>query len=191
MIIKLTGIEDTTFTSKKGNQVNMTKVMGVRADTGEAWEKNFFKDNEALQKQLEEFGLGEYVNVKMSQKGKNWNIDGFDSVSDATLDKVKGSGKPYSANVAPTGGGTAPAPAAKGGWNGRTGEAYDRSSAIYLAFDMIKSNTTEAKLQKLSDEKIFDRTVALAKSIFDYIHDGADVAPSADDDDDDALNPPN
>ena len=159
MLIKLTGIHDDKLGSKDAKRIE-----GTRIDNGEVWERKIFADARDIRGQLEEFGLGEVVNVKQVRNGKWWNISGFEKPTAELIEKVKSEG---------TGGqsyqSTAPA-AAKSTWNGRTGEAYDRSAAIYLALDFLKTNATAP----IKAERLY----AMADDVFNYIHSG--INPTVD-----------
>lgn len=181
MLIKLESVQDVMIKDQWAGK----EVTGTRVDSGETWSKNFFADNKDLRNQLEEFGIGDIVNVQMKQQGKFWNINGFSTASADMIEKVKNSGsnRPTPPSYSPP---TAAKSTAKSGWNGRTGEAYDRSAAIYLAVDIMKENKTAKEKIKVGDAFI------LADAIFNYIHDGINPARSANEEgkDVDPLTPP-
>lgn len=164
MLIKLTGIHDDMLGSKSAKRIE-----GKRVDNDEVWERKIFADDKNLRGQLEEFGIGEIINVKQVRNGKWWNISGFEKPTAELIEKVKldGSGVKSFTNSAPT----------KTAWNGRTGEAYDRSSAIYLALDFLKTNTLEPA--EIDIKELY----AVADDVYDYIHNG--VNPTID-----PLDPP-
>ena len=161
MLIKLTGIHDDKLGFKDAKRIE-----GKRIDNDEVWERKIFADARDLRGQLEQFGIGEVVNIKQVKNGKWWNVSGFEKPTAELIEKVKSEG---------TGGksyqNTSPA-AAKSTWNGRTGEAYDRSAAIYLALDFLKTNTLEPAEIDAKD------LYALADDVFNYIHSG--INPTVD-----------
>lgn len=175
MLIKITAINKNETLGREG-QYEATMITGERIDGKGEWSKKFFSNNQTLMSELEEFGVGETVNVRLTagkgtnkHGGKNWNIAGFEEASADLVASVQGDSNPTS------GSGTAGpsqvvASTKKSTWGGRTGDQYDRSAALYLSFDMIKTNTTEAILRKLNDDKIATRTIRLAERLNDYIH---------------------
>jgi len=167
MIIKLTAIAD----DKLGNK-DAKRIEGVRMDTGEPWSRKIFADNRVLRGQLEQFGIGDMMNVKMVRQGQYWNVSGLEVASKELVDKVKNS----SATQQQGAGGSANT--VKSTWNGRTGEAYDRSSAIYLAMDWLKSSTDGP-----IESKHYSALFGIAKDVYEYIHNG--VNPTVD-----PLDPP-
>jgi hypothetical protein len=167
MIIKLTGIYDDEIGTHAAKRVE-----GTNLNTGEPWDRKIFANAKDLREQLDAFGIGDNVNVKMEKNGKYWNVKGFEAASDALVEKAKeGKGGAPSSN----GGGYTKSSGSTGGskstWNGRTGEAYDRSSSIYLAMDLLKHNKG---LEAKKGDKVIDLSemIITADMIFDYIHDG-------------------
>ena len=160
MIIKLTGIYDDEIGTHAAKRVE-----GTNLNTGEPWDRKIFANAKDLREQLNAFGIGDNVNVKMEKNGKYWNVTGFEAASDALVEKAKESkGGGYTKSAGSTGG-------SKNTWNGRTGEAYDRSAAIYLAMDLLKNNKS---LETKKGDKVIDLSemIVTADMIFDYIHDG-------------------
>ena len=158
MLIKLTGIHDDKLGSKDAKRIE-----GKRIDNDEVWERKIFADAKDLRGQLEEFGIGEIINVKQVRNGKWWNISGFEKPTAELIEKVKSEGtggKSYQNTTSSGSGG------AKSTWGGRTGEAYDRSSAIYLALDFLKTNTLEPA--EISSKDLY----TLADEVYEYIHNG-------------------
>jgi hypothetical protein len=120
--------------------------------------------------------------MKQNDRGY-WDVQSFEEAAQDLIDSVKGSGsgtpKNYGSKSDSTNSGSR-------SWNGRTGEAYDRSAAIYLALDFLKATNTEAAMRKI-DESTLIETADLFNA---YIHDGeVPVDPSADNAPD-ALEPP-
>jgi hypothetical protein len=91
MILKITSITD----DKLGNS-DAKMIKGTRADNGEEWSKKFFADNKELRSQLDEFGVGEFVKIKLKQNPKNknwWDIQGFSAASPEEVKAIEGKGK--------------------------------------------------------------------------------------------------
>jgi len=86
-IIKYTGLYNDMLGSKQAKRIEGTKI-----DDGSEWSKKFFADDKELRTQLDDFGVGDTINVKMKQSGKFWNIAAFEEASAELIDKVKGSG---------------------------------------------------------------------------------------------------
>lgn len=191
MYLKLTSVKD----GKIANKWPAIFVKGTKLDNGEEWEKAFFANQQDLSDKIKNFDMGEEINVIMEQKGKNWNIIDFKAMGQGDYDKIesKGNGGGYAkGKPSVNGGGSAPAAAAatttKSTWGGRTGEAYDRSSAIYLAMDVLKTVKSEAQLRKTSPAALVAELTNLAEPIYRYIHDGSVLAGGTDKGD--ALEPP-
>lgn len=178
MLIKITNINK----NETLGEYPAVMITGERVDGKGEWSKKFFDNNQTLMSELEEFGIGETVNVRMT-KGRGtdksgrpfWNIAGFEEASADLIASVSGGpanpsgGSPKSSGA---GGYT------KSSWNGRTGEAYDRSASVYLAWDIVKTISTDAELKK----DAWALTLDLANEINNYIHNG--------DDGSDPLSPP-
>jgi hypothetical protein len=98
--------------------------------------------------------MGDKINVKLEKNGKYWNVKDIESYVAPAEPARKVESK----------GGTGYA------WQGREGEAYDRSAAIYLAMDIVKSTKTEKDLQKYEPEELASRLYSLAEDIFGYIN---------------------
>jgi hypothetical protein len=178
MIIKITGIND----SKLGT-FDAKEIVGDRIDGEGEWRKKCFANNAELMDQLSEFGIGEVVNVRCvkgkgtNQYGKpNYNIAGFEEASDELIATVMGN--PTQSGSGVSGSQTSAKPST---YTGRSGEAWDRSAAIYLAADLMKYN--HALNTKNADKRVkTDDLLALAAILNAYIHDG--------DDGTDPLDPP-
>ena len=101
MLIKLTGIHDDKLGSKDAKRIE-----GKRIDNDEVWERKIFADAKDLRGQLEQFGIGEVVNIKQVKSGKWWNISAFEKPTAELIEKVKSEGtggKSYQ-NTTPSGG---------------------------------------------------------------------------------------
>jgi hypothetical protein len=168
MIIKITAIRN----SKLGKH-DAKEVVGEKTD-GQEWTKKFFANNDDLQDELREFGIGDMVNVKLEKDGKFWNIKGFSEVTQEDLADEAERKEKFGGNktYAPSSPSAKSSGYSKGGWNGRTGAAYDRSAAIYLAFDIMKSTKSAAELKKI----ILLDIIELAEEINKYIHEGTNAS---------------
>ena len=162
MLIKLKGIHDDKLGSKDAKRIE-----GTRVDNGENWEKKIFADNKDLREQLAEFVVGEVMDVRQGKNGKWWNVTGFEWASAELIEKVSGRGGSSYSNS-----NNSSATTTKSTWGGRTGEAYDRSAAIYLALDFLKTNPLEPA------EILPQDLYALADEVYNYIHSG--VNPTVD-----------
>lgn len=85
--IRLTGVYD----DKLGSQ-NAKRVEGTRIDNGEEWSKKFFANNKKLREELDDFGVGDNVDVQMKKENKFWNINGFGEIDDELAQRIAGSG---------------------------------------------------------------------------------------------------
>jgi len=68
------------------------EVTGKRLDNGKTWSKPFFANNSDLENKLNDFTVGEDVNVVMEQGKKNpkfWNIVDFKEVSEDEREMAK------------------------------------------------------------------------------------------------------
>jgi hypothetical protein len=88
MYIKLTKIDNDAEISG----YDAIEVTGKQLDNGKTWSKSFFANNGNLVGALDEFGVGEDVNVVMEKKGKFWNIKDFKEMTDADYEQVGGGG---------------------------------------------------------------------------------------------------
>lgn len=157
------------------------KIMGTKISDGSNWKSgNIFdnKYNADLLNKCRNIEEGEKVNVKLEQKGNFWNVVDI-------LDYV-----PEDAYPAQKAGGGSSKGSSGYKWNGRTGEAYDRSAAIYLAMDIMKSTTTEANMRKLTPIELVEAVSSIADDIYKYIHDGDAVEQTPAGSEGDALEPP-
>ena len=88
MIIKLTDID----TNEKIGAGDAVKITGDRIDGEGEWSRKIFSDNRELRQQLNQFGIGDNVEVSLVQKGKFWNITSLSAPSKELVDKVKSGG---------------------------------------------------------------------------------------------------
>jgi len=175
MDIKFKTLERIEGQKNNGDVWVAYKIVGTKIKDGSEWKSGNIFDNKYSRdvldkaKELEE---GEKVNIKLEQNGKYWNVKDV-------LDYVPQ--EEYTPNKA-----TSNSSSGSGGfkWNGRTGDAYDRSAAIYLAFDILKT-TTAPILETMTVDQIMKGLYALANEIYEYMHNGT-VPVSGDD----ALEPP-
>ena len=186
MIIKYEG----TKADKLGSK-NALRIEGTDVRTGKPWAKKIFIDqknvsNVPLAEILEDVGAGEYLNVRMRQNGKFWNVVDVKEATEGELAQAKfgGDTKGYKPS-----GGTNSTGSTSSGWNGRTGEAYDRSAAIYLSADILRMSMSDAQLRKLGPDKCLSVMFGLADDINRYIHDGI-VSQQNSGDGSDPLDPP-
>lgn len=163
------------------------KIAGNRLDGKGHWESgNIFdnKYNSKLLEQLNEFEEGDRIAVSHEKTDQGfWKITG---VKEMTEDEVEAAANPPQGGSGTKGNGYT----SGSKWNGRTGEAYDRSASIYLAYDMMKDTMKDTELKKLTYMEAFAKAVELAEMINEYIHSG-DVVTVIAKDDEDALTPPN
>ena len=181
-IITLKSLKDVTRTSAKGKKYKALEVVGTNVVDNQQWSTDIFKSQTDIVEKFDDFGAGETVNIRFQKNGTFWDVVDVTEASEEEIKQIKSK---------PTGG---PSSGGKGGWNGRTGDAYDRSASIYLAYDMIKGTTTEASLRKMDVFDLLANTIEIAEDVFSYIHDGktpmgSDESPFVEDDDD-PLEPP-
>jgi hypothetical protein len=88
-LIKYLGSERVKIGKGRFVQIN-----GERLDSGEECTFKFFASDTKLANELEEYGAGEYINVKMA-KNKNdfWDVTGFDTPDRDLIESVKGKGR--------------------------------------------------------------------------------------------------
>lgn len=183
-IIKLTGV----YTDKLG-QSAAKRIEGTRIDNGAEWSKKFFADNKELMFQLEEFGVGDIINVKV-QQGKNpmhWNIIGFYAVDEEYANKIKGTG-------APTGNPTAkrrsssPSPSpSKSSSSGMSKEEWaekDRATQVRIAKAVAIKLACDNSKVGTAPEKLIEE----ANAYIPWLLDSSDPVPSVTGDD--PLDPP-
>lgn len=163
------------------------KISGNRLDGKGHWESgNIFdnKYNKKLLEELNEFEQGEKIKVSHEKNsGGFWQITGVKLMTEEEVAEAENPTPRRTGSSGSTGG-----TGRSMTWNGRTGEAYDRSASVYLAYDMIKDTHTEAELRKKEPAELLAMALELAGMVNNYIHDGEVVAVLTDDD---ALTPPN
>jgi hypothetical protein len=86
----LTGV----YSDKLGSQ-DAKRIEGTRIDNGDEWSKKFFANNRELRTQLDDFGVGDNVDVQMLQDGKFWNIAAFNEIDPALVEQIAGQGNKY------------------------------------------------------------------------------------------------
>jgi hypothetical protein len=165
------------------------KITGERLDGKGRWESSNIFDNKYNSKLLEqarELEQGDKIKVSHEKNAQGyWTITGIRDLTEEEQETLKNPTYGKTGSSGSTGG-----TGRSTTWNGRTGDAYDRSAAIYLSFDIIKSSVPSKELQKLTPTEVFATCVELSTMINDYIHEGKVVAVLAKDDDD-GLTPPN
>lgn len=172
MIIKYEGMKDGKIADRYDSKI----VSGTRIDNGEAWEKEFFANQSSLVNAFSEFGVGEVINITMKKDGKFWKISEDDLPAVASEALIEAAQKNDVRKGAPSGGGGGGGYQKKA-WDGRKGDAYDHSAAIYLAFDFLKYNAEFAT--KKSDKVVTEEMLyAQADKFFNYINKG--INPTVD-----------
>lgn len=160
MIIKLTGVNDCMI----GGKFPGKEIEGTRIDNGERWGKNFFADKRDLRNQLDEFGIGDVLNIKMVQDGKYWNIESITEASEALIQKAQeygakdnggGGNKPAKTYFAGT------AETATMGKPSNTEASIARAVALKIAVSHLGGKA------KMTEEKI----IASAKKYLPYLLD--------------------
>lgn len=185
-VVTISSIKDVTRISQKGKKYKVVEVKGTKYGTdNEEWSTDIFKNKTDLIDSLDDFAPGETVNFKFQKNGNFYDLTDIAEPTEENLEFAKKAASSETGGPANSGG------KSKGGWNGRTGEAYDRSSSIYLAMDIATENKTAKGKIKVED------LIEMAEDIFEYIHNGDNVyaAPEVDTDDapfdgDDPLDPP-
>jgi len=174
-VVTISKISDQTKTSAKGKKYKVTVVEGTKYGSEDAWETKIFKNQKDLLDQLEEFGPGETANFKFKKNGNFYDLYEISEPTEENLAYAKQGGQ------AGKGGATS-----GGGYNGRTGEQWNRSAAIYLAVDIAKENKTAKGKVKMED------VMELAGEIYDYIQLGHTQYdnPFAEGEGGDPLDPP-
>jgi hypothetical protein len=158
MIIKLTAINDTKLGKSPAKE-----VVGTKIQDGAPWKKAFFANQKELRDALEDFEVGDIVNVVMEQKGDYWNISDFKEASDDDIEKATTATKKFSKGNSGDSGFRRPD-------GGSRGDDTNRASAVYLAREIVNmgSDKGDYTLQQIAIV-----CVNLANDIlFPYIKDG-------------------
>ena len=168
MIIKLTDID----TNEKIGNNDAVKIVGERLDGGGEWSRKIFSDNRELRKQLGEFGIGDDVEVSLTQKGKFWNVTSITKPSAELIEKVKNSGS--NSNYGPKN-------SSSGGMSKEEWAAKDIKTQASIARSVALKAAIEFRggTAKMTEEKLIDS----AKKFMPFLM--GDDLPSAD-----ALEPP-
>jgi hypothetical protein len=133
------------------------EVTGKKLDDGKSWSKPFFANNDDLVSALDDFGIGEEVNVVMEKKGKFWNIKDFKEMTPEDYEQVGGGGKKSSGGGAKKGtskGGTSSS-LTKEEWaekDRKTAHRIAKSVALKAAVDNLKEGATVNAIIKRADE---------------------------------------
>jgi len=159
MIIKFTGTENV-----KMGKYKMIEIQGTKVVDGSDWGRRIFSNSDVAKK-LKDFAIGDYMNVKMKKDGNFWNVA---DIEEPTADEIEAAKEPYEPNKGGDTKATGTKATTKSTWNGRTGEAYDRSAAIYFALDFLKTTLTDTKLKKVS----FADLLSVSDDVYEYIHNG-------------------
>ena len=162
MIIKLTAINDTKLGKSPAKE-----VVGTKIQDGSAWKKAFFANQKDLRDALEDFEVGDIVNVVMEQKGDYWNISDFKEASDDDIEKATTAPKKFSKGNSGDTGFRRPD-------GGSRGDDTNRSAAIYLARECIVMACKDTvQPEHLPAEYYAEWASKIAdKIIFPYIKDG-------------------
>ena len=159
MIIKLTAINDTKLGKSAAKE-----VVGTKIQDGSAWKKAFFANQKDLRDALEDFEVGDIVNVVMEQKGDYWNISDFKEASDDDIEKATTGGKKFGKGV--DAGGFSPRRAD----GGSRGDDTNRSASIYLARELVNM---KGGLDKYTLGELAVLVINLSNDfVFPYIKDG-------------------
>jgi hypothetical protein len=164
MIIKLTAINDTKLGKSPAKE-----VVGTKIQDGSAWKKAFFANQKDLRDALEDFEVGDIVNVVMEQKGDYWNISDFKEASDDDIEKATTGGKKFGKGVDAGG-----FPSRRADGSSR-GDDTNRASAIYLAREIVKmAMDSQDHSLYVSPRELSLQCINLANDfICPYIKDGA------------------
>jgi hypothetical protein len=133
--IKLESVKDTVLGKAKA-----VEISGQDLVKNETWTKKFFKNKTQLVEALQNFEVGDEVNVVMEQDPENsrwWNIVDFKDMTEDDRGKIQR--KQAYNPAARSGGGAAPRRAD----GGSRGDDTNRSAAVYLAHAMIKELGTD------------------------------------------------
>jgi hypothetical protein len=159
MNIKFIKLDRTEGQSQAGKSWVGYKIVGTKLDNGQEWTSGLIFDNKYsadILSEIRDLTQGDKINVELEQKGKFWNVVGIGPVKDA----------PSASSES--------VPSSTKAWGGRSGEAYDRSAAVYLAFEFLKETSTEGTMKSTKLSDLFD----VANVINIYIHEGKTQAPS-------------
>ena len=171
MIIKLTKVVDSKLGKHPAKEIH-----GEKVGTNEPWKKAFFANNKEIKDKLNEFEMGDIINVVMEKVGDYYNIADIKEASD---DDIANAEKYTKKSSAPTGGGGAGFVRRPDG--GSRGDDTNRSAAVYLARDIL--NTTIGawgETSKMTPEFMAAYATQLANAIIlPYIKDGvvAEIKP--------------
>ena len=160
MEIKLKEFKRVEGTSDAGKEWVAYVLVGTKLEDGSPWTSSKMFDNQynvELIDKARELEIGETYNVvHKKNKAGFWQISGFKKIDGPSKKQYKGTGS----------GGKST------GWSGRKGEAYDRSAAIYLAMDIMKTTVDGEDLKQVEPEAMVGRLIELADGIFEYINNG-------------------
>lgn len=180
--IKLTGV----YPDKLGTQ-EAKRVEGTRIDNGETWSKKFFANNRELRTQLDDFGVGDNVDVQMVQDGKFWNIAGFAEIDPALVEQIANKGNTYDGGkkANPTGGSSTNRsnPTTTGGGSDKMSKAEwaakDRAKELSIA----RAVALKAAVDNTKIGASVESIVGLAKEFVPYLLDEENLGA-------DPLDPP-
>ena len=175
--IKLNSVKDTLLGKSKAIEIS-----GLDLVKNEDWTKKFFKNQNDLVEQLQEFEPGDEVNVVMEQDPNNskwWNIKEFTAITEEDREKIEA--KKKFGTKGGGGGSTAPGNPRGTGGSSRSDD-MNRSSAIYLAREVVNM----CGIAEANPDEVATEMIRLAHDfILPYIKDGivpgtkAEEAPAA------------
>jgi hypothetical protein len=152
MYIKLTKIDKDAEISG----YDAIEVTGKKLDDGKSWSKSFFANNDDLVNALDDFGIGEEVNVVMEKKGKFWNIKDFKEMTPEDYEQVDSGGSKKSAKKSTGGKSTGSSGGmTKEEWaekDRKTAHRIAKSVALKAAVDNLKEGATVKAIFKRADE---------------------------------------
>lgn len=171
MIIKLVKVKDIEHAGYP-----FKEIIGKKAD-GSDYSKRIIVGNQTadLLNTLDNFGTGDYIELSYD-KSKFRNISGIKEASGFPEEP-----KPTPATQ------KYGSPSVTG--NSR-GEDYNRSSAIYLAREVINMTNTEAALRKMNYMEFLSQLTFVADKIKDYITNGNIIYSDKNEAVEDVLDPP-
>jgi len=150
-------------------------LLGTKIEDGSPWTSTKIFDNQynvELIEQVRQIEKGAKINVLHKKNTAGfWTITGFQPYKEDNMQKKQWGGN----KAGGTGGGGKDFK-----WQGRTGEAYDRSAALYLSFDIMKSCMEPNDMKQVSPEDMAKRLFSLANGLFEYINMGNDQKDNLD-----------
>jgi hypothetical protein len=160
MIIRLTRIDKTA----KLGASDAIRVYGERTD-GTEWSRAFFANETDVAASLEEFGIGEWVKVKLVRDPKNakyWNIKGFAAATEEDRNSEAKKPNEYRSKGTSSGSKTSGTSSGSNGGGGSLTKAewaeknrkteMSIAKAVAVKSAVAAGKTTKAAIIKLADE---------------------------------------